>query len=78
MDRDRFETAVRGGHTALVELAVQLKDAGLEPIEVYEQFDHFRASLRATGRTVDEDLVMDVMDRVYGWCRPETRLFPEG
>jgi multidrug resistance efflux pump len=77
VDPDRFEAALRAGHQGLTDLVRQMKEAGIERDEVYAAFEQFRASLRAENREADEDLVMDVMDRIGGWCRPEANLFPD-
>ena len=77
MDREQFETALRAGDAGLLDLARQIKVAGLGRVEVYDAFEQFRASLRAENREPDEDLVMEAMDRISGWCRPEMKLFPD-
>ena len=78
MERRRFELALQEGRTGLVRLAEQMKEAGASQTETYEVFERFRAELRDQGREADEDIVMDVMDRVTGWCDPTARLFADG
>ena len=43
---------------------------------VYDLFEDARAQLRASGREADEDVVMEVMDCLVGWCSPHQELKP--
>lgn len=40
----------------------------------YQELEAVRARLREVGAEADEDMVMDVMDRVVGFCRPHARI----
>jgi hypothetical protein len=75
---DQFEEALRSPepHERLAAFAIELSAEGRGPDEVLEIFDSFRAQLRLAARESDEDAVMDVMDRICGWCSPHARLFP--
>ncbi len=61
---------------ALRMLVTQLTTEGLSQRAIYELFDTFRADLRVGGRDADEDVVLEVMDQIVGWCSPHVRLFP--
>jgi hypothetical protein len=41
---------------------------------VYQELRELREMLRHDGRTADEDVVLDVMDFVVGWCSPHMKL----
>jgi hypothetical protein len=43
---------------------------------VYDLFDDARTQLRVAGREADEDVVMEVMDCLVGWCSPHQVLKP--
>ena len=72
---DRLEGALRDG--TLNEVATAFRDEGVGQRELYELFDAFRARLRTAGREDDENAVMDVMDRIVGWCGPSAKLVPD-
>jgi hypothetical protein len=78
--RARFESAlaVSSSHGPLVALALALIDEGQTQQQVYQAFDEMRESLRREGRDFDESSIMDVMDRIVGYCPPELRLFEPG
>jgi hypothetical protein len=40
-------------------------------------FETARQQLREAGREADEDVLMDVMDCLVGWCGPAARLSPD-
>lgn len=69
----RFETALAGNQLdALVEA---MKAEGYAQGEVFDEFDQFRQ--RLAGREADEDNVLEMMDRIWGWCAPDQRLFSD-
>ncbi len=43
---------------------------------VYDLFEKARAELRLHNREAHEDVVMEVMDRLAGWCSPCQKLAP--
>ena len=43
---------------------------------VYSLFEAARAQLRLEGREAEEDVVMEVMDCLVGWCSPHQELTP--
>ncbi|HVA47411.1 MAG TPA: hypothetical protein VNH11_13660 [Pirellulales bacterium] len=40
-------------------------------------FDKNRQALREAGRDSDEDVVLEVMDFLVGWCSPHMSLAPK-
>jgi hypothetical protein len=42
--------------------------------QVISQLEQLRAELRQRGREDDEDVVLEVLDFVTGWCSPLVRL----
>lgn len=70
---EQFETSLSSA--SLVKLVEEMKDKGLSQLEIYNQFGDFRAMLREAGREKDEDSVLDILDRIAGWCGPEAKLF---
>jgi hypothetical protein len=47
---------------------------GHEREAILDDFERFRLVLQAAGRDSDEDVVLEVMDFVVGWCSPQLRL----
>lgn len=41
---------------------------------VCEELEKLRGALQGDGREADDDVVLDVMDLLTGWCRPEARI----
>src|SRR5438132_13661773 len=56
--------------------AAALFAEGLTEKAVYDLFEDARAQLRMAGREADEDIVMEVMDCLVGWCSPHQILKP--
>ena len=61
----------------LSELAVKYKDLGMDNERMYHNLEVLRQEMRAKEDEASEDLIMDLMDRVVGWCNPDSRIFPE-
>ena len=78
--RVRIEEGLLGPapHERLAAIAIELSSDGLGQDEILQIFESFRAELRLADRKTDEDVLMDVMDRICGWCSPHVRLFPAG
>lgn len=54
--------------------AIALLAEGRTEKAVCDLFEAARASLRLESREVEEDIVMDVMDCLAGWCSPHHKL----
>jgi hypothetical protein len=51
-----------------------LLSQGRTPEGVLKLFEEARQQLRSAGREADEDVVMDAMDFLTGWCSPQMKL----
>jgi hypothetical protein len=72
----RLEAALDSGvPDAVHALAVELRDSGLAPSELYAVFDAVRARHRDDVDERKYDAVLDVMDLIVGWCAPGERLY---
>ena len=60
---------------ALSALAKALKSEGMTQAEMYRLFDTLRAAHAADEVGTNYDAILNTMDIVSGWCRPEARLF---
>ena len=58
----------------LRQVVMGLLDQGYSPEELLVQLEKYRDTLRAAERETDEDVVLDVMDFLTGWCSPHMRL----
>lgn len=74
---EEFEKVLRRSepHEQLRRLVLVLASRGQSQQQVFEKFEQFRAHLRKAGRERDEDLVLDTMDCICGWCSPRAKLF---
>ena len=70
---ERFEASLISAN--LVKLVNEMKGEGLSQLEIYDRFERFRAMLRETGREKDEDAIMEILDRIIGWCSPQAKFF---
>lgn len=48
--------------------------AGATREQILSELEELRAALRRDDREADEDIVLEVMDFVTGWCSPHVRL----
>lgn len=48
--------------------------AGADRERVQEQLELFRGQLRSHDRDADEDIVLEVLDFLTGWCSPHQRI----
>jgi hypothetical protein len=63
-------------YEALRATATTLFAAGHTKQAVYDLFEAARGQLRLEGREAEEDVVMEVMDCLVGWCSPHQALSP--
>jgi hypothetical protein len=52
----------------------ELHDRHADRSVVLNELESLRGDLRSAGRADDEDVVLEVMDFVAGWCSPHVRL----
>jgi hypothetical protein len=77
---DRVDNALRAGDPLhqLRAVAIEHLSAGMGRQELLDALEGVRADLRSQGREADEDMVMEVMDFLVGWCSPHMRIPAEG
>ena len=79
MDIDFREKILAGLKTGsdLSEVSEKYKNMGIDKDSMYRVLELLRQEMRAKKDEASEDLIMDLMDRVVGWCSPDSRLFPD-
>ncbi|MGH7139417.1 MAG: hypothetical protein ACREHD_27040 [Pirellulales bacterium] len=55
-------------------LAISMQEEGHEQSTILDFFERNRQALREAGREQDEDVVLEVMDFLVGWCSPHMSL----
>ena len=58
-------------------LVKKLQSEGLSNDSILQSFEQARQHLREQGREQDENVVMELMDFLVGWCSPHMKLPPE-
>jgi hypothetical protein len=53
---------------------MRLRAEGQEQEKIIAKFEDAPAQLRQANRDSDEDIIMDVMDCLVGWCSPQMRI----
>jgi hypothetical protein len=48
--------------------------AGSQRVELQEELEELRLELRREGREADEDVVLEALDMLTGWCSPHTAI----
>ena len=73
---EQFEIALHSPkpYDELRAVATALLAEGRPEKAVYDLFEAVRAQLRLESRETEEDLVMEVMDCLVGWCGPHQQL----
>src|SRR5262245_23172202 len=76
---DSINQALRSSdpYRQLRSLVESLFAKGQSTDTVLTLFETTRRQLREAGRQSDEDVLMDVMDCLVGWCGPDARLSPD-
>jgi len=60
---------------ALAQIVLAWKASGMKQQAILDEFEEYRRVLRERDEEEKEDRLMDVMDRIAGWCSPHTQLF---
>jgi hypothetical protein len=66
-----------GSNTPLLTLRSFLQELlarGESRESLIEKLTKFREKLLLSGREKDDDLILELMDLLYGWCSPEMKL----
>jgi hypothetical protein len=68
-----FEEALRSPDpvNSVRSVALRLLAEGQDQEDVIARFENARAQLREANRDAEEDIIMDVMDCLVGWCSPQ-------
>jgi len=76
---NRFDNALNSSNAlaALRSLVGELSTGGSNKATILKIFEQQRQRLRVANRESDEDIVMEVMDALAGWCHPGARLLPD-
>jgi hypothetical protein len=76
---ERFENALRSNEplATLNNLVLELSAEGHEKAAILKIFENYALCLRKNNRESDEELLMEVMDALVGWCHPDARLLPD-
>jgi hypothetical protein len=61
-------------HAAVREVVVAQRQRGATLESLYEALTATMLRLRGEGREAEEDVLLDVMDQVTGWCSPHARI----
>ena len=77
-DKQRFEDALASDDAAqkLIELVEAMKTEGLDQLEIYLRFKARYILARDEDNRRENDLLTNVLDLIWDWCRVEIRLFP--
>ena len=73
---EKLEAALRSPEPFLQlrALAADYLQQGESREAVLDRFERVQTPLRAAGREADEDVVLEVMDCLVGWCSPHMKL----
>jgi hypothetical protein len=76
---ERFENALHSLEplTALNSLVLELSAEGHKKAAILKIFENYALSLRKSNRESDEELLMEIMDALVGWCHPSAMLLPD-
>jgi hypothetical protein len=81
-DAERLTQALRGPDPSreLRSVVQTLAQEGRTRGEIYALLEQVLLDLRSCEppREAEEEIVLDVMDALTGWCHPSARLLPEG
>lgn len=53
------------------------KKLGMEQKQMFDVLEAFRAEMRLKDDEKTEDMIMECMDVVCGWCSPQAKIYPE-
>jgi len=73
---DGFERALGSSDPVerLRDDVAEIVRSGVPSDTVQASLERFRIKLAAEGRDADEDVVLDVLDFLTGWCSPHRRI----
>ncbi len=73
---EEYERALRSDQpfTVLRDVVQRQLRAGRDRQALEAELQELRERLQVSGRDNDEDVVLDIMDCLVGWCAPQARL----
>ena len=71
--RERLVRATQQGQ--LVEFVGELKEEGVTQTQIFDLLEKYRYELDQQGRMIEADYLIEVSDRVWGFCFNDQRLF---
>jgi len=78
---DHFSTALRAAQPgdALRQAVLRLADEGREKPELYQELEALLLQRRQSDShsEADEEIILDVMDALSGWCHPSAEILPD-
>lgn len=72
---NKFEDSL--AKNKLLDLVKEMQTNGMQQVEIYFEFEQFRAQLREQNREVEEEEVMNVMDVIWYGPLNLYHIFPE-
>lgn len=77
--RNRLDESLKSSNPnqELLKLVEELKTMGWSQLDIYDVFETYMFSLDNANRRDESDIVYEVVERIYGWCSPHSRLFPK-
>jgi hypothetical protein len=71
-----LESAMASGNpvVSLREMVATEIDEGVDRNALLAALDQYRIMFRDSGREYEENTVIEVMERLVGWCAPEARI----
>ena len=78
-DAKRFEAALNAAEpeAELVKLVEAMKREGLSQLEIYCRFTEVYVEAQDANDRRKDDLIADVLDRIWGWCGEHSKLFSQ-
>ena len=74
--REEIRIEINAGNIK-IETLKKYKQLGIDQDTMYSVLESFRAEMRLKNDEETEDMIMDNMDFVCGWCSPHMKIYPE-
>ena len=58
------------------EKLMKYKQSGMDKDTMYDVLDSLRLEMHQNGNKKAEDIILEYMDFVIGWCNPKLSIFP--
>lgn len=74
--REEIRLEIEAGNIK-TETLKKYKQLGIDQDTMLSVLESFRAEMRLKNDEETEDMIMNNMDLVCGWCAPQCKIFPE-